>query len=125
MEGPFQVDVQHPVKVLLGYAHQQAVPGNARVVDQHRRRAEGVGAGLKKALAGGHIGHVGPVAEGTPPRLLAKGAGGLRLLLAAGVVDDHLAALGRQRHADGPADAPAGPGDNGGASGDGHANFLL
>ena len=114
-KGAFQVGVQHCVKILLGQAQNQVVPGDARVVHQHIHPAKGLGSGIEQcltALGGGYI-------RLHSHRLHALGAAEgcrlLRRLCAVAVIHHHIAALLCQCHAHCAANAPAAAGNNGGA----------
>ena len=113
-ERTLEVGVQDGVKVFLGKAEDEVVAGDARVVDQNVHPSEGVHRLFKQLLAALGGGDVGLHGDSIHALLFAQGGrlGGSGLAVA--VVDHHIAALLCQREADGPADAPASAGDDGG-----------
>jgi hypothetical protein len=72
-----------------------------------------------------HLAHVGLHRDVLTARLLDPGDDLLGLLLAAGVVDDDGGTVPGQPQGDGPADAPAGPGDEGDFPSQAHGAILL
>ena len=116
-EGAFQVGVDDLVEVLFLHAQDELVGGDAGVVHQHIQSAEGLGGGVHQGLAGGGVGDVRLQGDGLHPIGAAVFGGLFRRSGTGGVVHRHIIPLGGQGQADGPADAPPAPGDQGGAAG--------
>ena len=102
MEDPAEVRVQHPPPVLVGHAQDQAVPGQARVVDQDVEVARLLDE------PGGLLG-IGDVGLDRAPADLRGQR--LRLLGAAAIADDDRRARARQLRRDRTADPPRCAGD--------------
>ena len=113
-ERTLEVCVQHSIKVCLGHAQDQVVPGDACIVHKDIHPAKGVHRLLKElfaALSGGNIGLHGHSLRALGPAE-RHGLGGGRFAVA--VVDHHMAALPGKLYAHCPADSPASAGHNGG-----------
>ena len=108
-EGALEVDVQHRVPVRLAHAHEQAVLGDAGVVDQDVHLAGGRQDLLRGGLHAGGLGDVGGEGPGLAPQRLGllHGFGAeLELQIHAG----NVRAGGSEFQGDGLADAAAGAG---------------
>ena len=111
-EGALEVDVQHRIPVGLAHAHQQAVPGDAGVVDQDVHLAGGGEDLLRGGCHAGGVGDVGPERPGPAAQCLDfrhRLGAGFRLQIHPGDVG----AGGGQLQGDGLADAAPGPGHHG------------
>ena len=87
--------------------------------------AEALQHGLEHGGNGLAVGHAGLNGEGVHTQGLTGGHGLLGGGGIAGVVDGHIGAQTGQFQADGPADAAAAAGDEGGLSGEIHGIILL
>ena len=114
-EGAFQVGVDHRVEVGLLHHHHKAVPGDAGIVHQNVNPAEFLHSGIHQGLHLGLVRHVALHGQGLGTQVLASGHGLLGSFRPAGVAQHHIGAAPGQLLADGPADAPAGTGNESGS----------
>ena len=113
VEGALEIGVEHGVPVLLLHAHEQAVAGDAGVVDEDVHRAEFVADFLGEFLHGGVIGHIHGVGGGGAGKLGVDFLRGLAAARGAAAHHRDLGTLRGKRAGDFLADSTASSGDDG------------
>ena len=106
IECSLEIDIEHAIECVIAHAHEQAIAGDAGVVDEHPNGAKVAQDRLHACADGIGVGHVALICARRGASRLAGFARLARRIDAAGIDDGDIKAVLRQAHGTSAADTP-------------------